>query len=93
MAHLTALSRFAPVIDQNTQERQKDDAGTDQHIPENTVKGPAKKRSKELQIAIDTVPLARLTALTSMPCPNTSSNNISQVTARQRNSVSCATLL
>ena len=87
MTDLTALRWFAPVINQNPQERQIDDAGTNQHIPKNAVGGPAQKGSKEFQIAVDAygpAPTARLTAVTSTPCPNTISNSTSQVTARQR---------
>ena len=54
MANLTALRRFAPVVDQDAQKREIDDTGTDQHVPQNAVEGPTKKGSKELQIAIDT---------------------------------------
>ena len=52
-AELPAFGRFAPVVDEDTQERQEHDAGADQHIPEDAIEGPAEQGGEEFEIAVD----------------------------------------
>ncbi len=84
---LTAFGRFPPVVDQDAEERQVDDAGTHQHVPQHAVEGPAEQGREQLEVAVDPHTMGPVVTAKIRPsrfCPSTSSRPKSHPTTRQR---------